>query len=230
MTRKATIAVSIAVLGYLLFWAGAWGVANLTSLGPRRIMAVLERGVGDNSLVAWDSAHNNLQKAHNLNPINADYFYDMGRLSEWRAMGLPVWTPEARQYRSKAIEYFRLALTMRPSSSFMWAQLAHSKALNQEVDKETFDAMEKAIVFGPWAESARLKLIWVGIAIWDMLPAQHKEQLNKIIVRELRRGYHAKYVIATAVWLGWTENLRPLITEESNKKRFERVLRKFGKR
>lgn len=230
MIRKVTITVSLALLGYFIVWAGAWGIASLASLGPRHIMAVLERDIGDTNWVAWQSVGDNLHKAHSLNPVSADYVYDMGRLYEWRAMGLPVWTPEARQYRSKAIEYFRQALTMRPSSSFMWAQLAHSKALNQEVDEETFDAMEKAVVFGPWSEAARLKLIWVGIAIWDMLPAQHKKQLNKIIVRALSHWNQSGYVIATAVWLGWTENLRPLITKESDMRKLERTLRKFGKR
>lgn len=230
MNRKVAITVSIVALAYLLLWAGAWGVANFASLGPRRIMALLERDIGNYDRVAWESAHNTLLKASNLNPVNADYIYDMGRLSEWRAIGLPVWTREARQYRSKAIEYFQLGLTMRPSSSLMWAQLANSNVLNQDINKETFDALEKAIVFGPWAEVAGLKVIWVGIVIWDMLPAQSKKQLNKVVARALSNKNQARYVIATAVWLGWEKNLRPLITKESNKKTLKRVLKKFGKR
>lgn len=230
MTRKAAIAVSIVALGCLLFWAGAWGVANLASLGPRRTMALLELDTGKYNEVAWESVRNDLLKAHSLNSINADYIYDIGRLNEWRAMGLPVWTREARQYRSRAIEYFRLALTMRPSSSFMWAQLAYSKVLNQEVDKETFDSMDKAIVFGPWEEVARLKMIGIGIALWSALPAQLKEQLNKIIVRSLNDRKQSSRAIDTAVWLGWEGNLRPLITQESNKRKLKRALKKFNKR
>ncbi|HEB73245.1 MAG TPA: hypothetical protein ENI77_11600 [Nitrospirae bacterium] len=230
MTRQAAIAVSIAVLGYLLFWAGTWGLANLASLGPRRAMALLERDTGKYNGVAWEGVSDNLLKAHSLNSINADYAYDIGRLNEWRAMGLPVWTREARRYRSRAIEYFRLALTMRPSSSFMWAQLAYSKVLNQEVGKETFDSMDKAIVFGPWEEVARLKVIGMGIALWSTLPAQLKEQLNKIIARSLNHGKQSGRVIDTAVWLGWEGNLRPLITQEHNEKKLRRALKKFNKR
>jgi len=230
MTRKALISVSVAVLGYFVFLASTFGAANLISLGPRRIMALLQHNIGDDSGVAWTRAHNILLKAHNLNSLNADYIYDMGRLSEWRAMGFAVWTPEARQYRSRAIEYFRQALALRPSTSFMWAQLAYSKVLNQEVDKETFNAMEKAIVFGPWEEMARLKVIWIGIALWDTLPARLKQRLNKIIARSLRLWDQSGYVITTAVWLDWEENLRPLITKESNMRKLEQALKKFGKR
>jgi len=230
MTRKAAIAVSIAVLGYLLFWAGTWGVANLASLGPRRTMALLERDTGEYNRVAWEGVRDNLLKAHSLNPINADYTYDIGRLNEWRAIGLPVWTREARQYRARAIKYFRLALTMRPSNSFMWAQLAYSKVLNQEVGKETFDSMDKAIVFGPWEEVARLKVIGIGMALWSTLPAQLKEQINKIILRSLSHWRQSGHVIDTAVRLGWEGNLRPLITQESNEKKLKRALKKFNKR
>lgn len=230
MTRKVIIAVSVGLLGSLLLWAGAWGVADLATLGPRHIMAVLEKDSTGGDKVDWDSANASLLKAHRFNPINADYVYDLGRLNEWRIRGLPVWEPTAHKYRAKAIESFELALTMRPSSNLMWIQLAHSKVLNQEVDKETFEALEKAIVFGPWAEGTRLKMIWVGIALWDALPVSQKDQLKKVIVRALRHKDRSRYVIATAVWLGWEKNLRPLITDEDNEKMLERTLKWFGKR
>lgn len=179
---------------------------------------------------SWEGALKEMHVATYLSPFDADYSFDMGRLYEWDALRREIWTKKAKDSRSMAIKWYRRAIARRPSFGIAWASLAQSKVLNQEIDEETFDALERAMIYGPWEPVLQQKIIWVGLALWDQLPDPVKGQLTVSINRVLRYKHQAQFTIAAAVLLGRTAILRPLLTEKKHIKLMEREIRKRAER
>jgi len=79
---------------------------------------------------------------------------------------------------------FRQALQQRPTSPFLWANLALSKLYLDEPDEELLTALRYADALGPWEPSVQQTVLFVGLATWQSLDAE----LRAALVRSLERG------------------------------------------
>jgi hypothetical protein len=77
----------------------------------------------------------------------------------------------------------RQALQLRPTSPFLWANLALTKLYLDEVDEELFTALRNADELGPWEPAAQETVLFVGLAAWENLNAGVRQALTHAIER-----------------------------------------------
>jgi hypothetical protein len=75
-------------------------------------------------------------------------------------------------------------LSQRPTSPFLWADLALTKLYLDEIDVELFTALRHAEELGPWEPVVQQLTLFVGLAVWRDLDAG----LRQALVRTLERG------------------------------------------
>jgi hypothetical protein len=79
---------------------------------------------------------------------------------------------------------FRQALLQRPTSPFLWANVALAKLYLNEIDDELLAALRHADELGPWEPASQQTILFVGLAAWQELdPA-----LRQALVRTIERG------------------------------------------
>ena len=79
---------------------------------------------------------------------------------------------------------FRQALSQRPTSPFLWANLALAKLYLDEFDAEFMAALRHADELGPWEPIVQQAVIFAGLAAWQQLDPGSQQAL----VRTLERG------------------------------------------
>ncbi len=223
-----TVAVILLVISSVFFlWASAWGVADFLTLKPRHLIRLWSEDNKAFDKTELADSFSKLNMATTLNPYSADYIQVTGVLYEWAALEEPVWSEHAHKYRPLAIEQYRRAVFLRPTWGFAWAHIAHAKLLEQQFDEEAVLALERAMVFTPWAPGVQRKVIWVGFTAWDILPEQIKEQLKETVIHALKVSRkQAKFVIDSAVYLRLEDQLRPLLSDDRDKNHLEIMINK----
>ena len=79
---------------------------------------------------------------------------------------------------------FRQALYQRPTSPFLWANLALAKLYLDEVDAEFLAALRHADALGPWEPVVQQVTVFAGLAVWQKLDPG----MQQALVRTLERG------------------------------------------
>jgi len=79
---------------------------------------------------------------------------------------------------------FRQALQQRPTSPFLWANLALTKLYLNEIDDELFAALRRAGELGPWEPTVQQTILFVGLARWQDLGPE----LRQAMLQTIRRG------------------------------------------
>jgi hypothetical protein len=91
---------------------------------------------------------------------------------------------------------FRRALAQRPTSPFLWANLALAKLYLDEIDSELLAALRHAGELGPWDRSVQEKVLFVGLAVWPELDAGMRQELARTIERGGSRNAQKMFEIA----------------------------------
>lgn len=102
-------------------------------------------------------------------------------LASMRASRVPS---QALAQAKDAGSRFRLALRQRPSSPFLWANLALTKLYLDEIDEELFAALRHADALGPWEPRVQQTVLFVGLAVWPELDSG----LRQALAQTIRRG------------------------------------------
>lgn len=102
-------------------------------------------------------------------------------LAKMRASTVPR---EAVAITRDARTRFRQALSQRPTSPFLWANLALAKLYLDEIDAEFLAALRHAEELGPWEPSVQQATVFAGLAAWRELDPG----LRQALVRTLERG------------------------------------------
>ena len=95
---------------------------------------------------------------------------------------------EALAFAKDAHGRFRAALRQRPTSPFLWANLALSKVYLDEMDDEFFAALRHADQLGPWEPGTQQVVLFAGLAAWDKLDAGQQRALSRVVERGGRRN------------------------------------------
>lgn len=102
-------------------------------------------------------------------------------LARMRASRIPR---EALAVTRDARARFRRALLQRPTSPFLWANLALTKLYLDEIDSELLAALRHADELGPWEPTVQQTRLFVGLAVWQNLDPD----LRQALVRTIERG------------------------------------------
>lgn len=113
-------------------------------------------------------------------------------LARMRASRIPR---EAHAAAQNARTRFRHALEQRPTSPFLWANLALTKLYLDEIDAELLAALRHADELGPWEPGVQQTALFVGLAIWRDLDPPLQRALERSIERGAARNARRMFEI-----------------------------------
>ena len=90
---------------------------------------------------------------------------------------------EALAVTRSALVRFRQALLLRPTSAFLWANIALTKLYLDEIDGELIAALRHADELGPWEPTVQKRVLFVGLAVWKDLDPSMRQALTKTLER-----------------------------------------------
>jgi len=163
----------IVTIFYFIYVASSRGVGDVVAHQSRIIMDEWASGKKTVDKREWNAAHQSLLSALKLSPGNPDYLALLGNLYEWRVANKSLNSQETAleviaDYRM-ALEFYRRALKQRPAYAFYWANIAVVKSILGEVDQEYYQAIERALVLGPWEPGVQLKIADATLGVWYLL-------------------------------------------------------------
>jgi len=164
----------------------------------------------------WQTQAENLNQAKKIEQFDANVSLDLGRLHEFRALSKPIWSDDAKISRKQSLDYYQEATTQRPTWALAWVNVAQARLLNQQIDKETFDAMRKAFQYGRWQEKVQQRLIWLGVGMWSVLPVDLKDEIRAVVRQTLEQDYRVYGLIVLAYRQKWEGELKKLVTRKEH--------------
>jgi hypothetical protein len=90
---------------------------------------------------------------------------------------------QALAYTWAARLRYREALRQRPTSPYLWANLALSKLYLDQVDDELFTALRNADELGPWEPATQQTVLFVGLAAWEKLDSGLRQRIGGVLER-----------------------------------------------
>ena len=166
----------------------------------------------------WNVARNTMMFAVRNNPTNAQYYFDLARVYEWKANQYSVWEQNAINNRAQAIQWYKTSLQYRQTWSSAWVNLALSKTLNMTFDDEVTTALSNAIKHGAWEKNVLRKLLWVSISNWERLPLTLQDKVKSLIRRSIHKGNLPDYIRVIATVFKWQDTLKDIINSQGKMK------------
>jgi hypothetical protein len=221
--HRSQIVIAVVALSAVVTaaWAAAWGYASLQARAADEAMARWESSHAVGSEAELDWVERRLRRATRIDPFDADFAAALGRAYDWQASTQPPYTRDARRNRGKAIDWYRKAVTLRPSWGFAWIHLAQAKVADQEFDAEAIAALDNAMRFGPWEAGTQRRALRLGVLLWDRLPGRVRKRVGELLVNAVQ--VQSREVIDLLVPLGWGERIRPLLHRPADIHYFESV-------
>jgi len=183
-----------------------------------------------NDTKKWNLAHGRLSLAHRLNPLNADYSANLGRLMDWQSLQYSPVSAEHNNYRVRASQYYRESVGKRPSWGYAWAHYAESLLLLGNRGVEFLQALEKAIVLAPWEPGVQRKVVWIGLATWADLPEHLRAMVKESVHRTIELDLHLDEVVRLAIQFDWLDHLSPMMMTDRQLKALARISRQNERR
>lgn len=91
--------------------------------------------------------------------------------------------PKALAFARDAHTRLREAIRQRPTSPFLWANLALAKLYLDQVDSEFFLALRQADDLGPWEPATQQGVLFAGLAAWDKLSEDQRQSMQRVVQR-----------------------------------------------
>ena len=160
--------------------AAGMGAADLYSLRPSGAMD--ERPVQKVEASSLNDALAALNIALRLDPENPNYREERSRLDYLEAER----SGGARKAEllDDALFQIRKAIGLRPVSPYAWSTLMQVKMALGEIDPEFLDALDNALMLGPWEPEIQRAVADAGLNVWAVLNDSQKEK----ILQDIKRG------------------------------------------
>ena len=110
-------------------------------------------------------------------------------------------------------------LQLRPHSSDFWWRAARSNFETGGPVKETLKLLDRSRHLAPFNLSVRREELSLGFALWHDLPEPRRETIYSSVRYLIPR--YPDLVIQSAVANDWSENLRPMLTQEKHLKKLD---------
>lgn len=190
------------------------GFADLAAGSARAWMREWQQQRQLSSAEQWTDAVERLSLARRLNPLNADYSADLGRLTEWRSWLQTAPDETSRASRALAGELYRESLGKRPSWGFAWAHYAENQMLSGQPGPDLEKSLRRSIELAPWEPGVQLKVAFVGMAAWDSLSPELRDDVTDSVERAVQLDVHRDEIVRLAIQYDWLDNLIPLMRTE----------------
>lgn len=170
--------IALGVTGYFAVLRFA---AELAAQDPRYRFERWEAGKAKPDANEVSAALGQMRAALAFEPGNPNLHSDIGRLEYWRVRTSSLADPDARSRREAALERFREAARLRPTSGHSWGNVALTRFHLGLVDIEFAHAMEQTLRWAPWQAQLQLLGIELGLAVWQALDEPRQRLIEEAI-------------------------------------------------
>jgi len=179
---KSVILSLMAVLIYLSYVAGSWGVADIIT---RQVRAKMVQWPKQKviTLDEWKIRSESLALALQFDPNNPNLLTKMGTTYS-RLARLNITRAEKIIAYEQALNYFLQSAKQRPTKAYTWAKIAINKKRLKQYDLLFFTALEQAATLAPWKPRIQKTVVKIGLAKWHLLP----KKVQSIVIATTKRG------------------------------------------
>jgi hypothetical protein len=191
MKRLASPAGVAAILFLVVIAATAYFTtlrfaAELSAQDARFSFVRWEAGKAKPQAGAVSSAVASLRAALDYEPGNPNLHSDIGRIQYWSVRSESrLVDAESRAVRQAALDSFRQAALLRPTSGHSWASVALTRYMLGHVDIEYTHALEQTLRWAPWQPQLQLIGIQLGLATWQELAPSTQQRVAEAIRRQV---------------------------------------------
>ena len=156
----------------------AYQALNVGAMSEERL-----RGRGATQVMQY------LTESLRYSPNNAWALEEMGALQVRMARILtdPIDAFNALMAARSANANIHKALLERPTSPFVWANLALAKLALKELDGELLQALRRADELGPWEPDVQKTVIFASLTAWNLLDPEQQASVVRTMERAARR-------------------------------------------
>jgi hypothetical protein len=134
-----------------------------------------------------DRISNLLENAKFIAPGNPDIYENLARVALMRSGFKEQNEAQRNALLSEGVELTRVAISLRPASSYGWAMLLLFKRERAEFDAEFRRALERSVTLGPWEPGVQPIVADVGLSAWSALPFAEQEMVRANFARGMKR-------------------------------------------
>jgi len=221
---RLLLCAGTAACGCLAVAALALAFADLAMVHPRKALRAweLQAPLGDyherRRLLA------RMGRAIAVNPMDADQRLDLGRFFVWHAERYAAESPRARGYRRLAADRFEEAVRARPTFAFAWALLAEQWSRLGGDEARVRTAWRRATALGPMEPGVQLKVLWLGLARWQVLEEADRASLRASLDRLLRSPQYFQTAARIALQHGRGDLVRASLAAPWQRRDFARMV------
>jgi len=166
---RIIFALAVLLLVFTLFLAGKWGVASAGHSFAMWHFDGWQQPDDTPNVRIWKWVHEAMRWSLKLDPDNAEYSNDMGRLYEYTAVRMVEHDSQIQPLLAISLSFFQQATRLRPAWAIAWANLALLKHRMGSIDPEFEHALGSAIQLGGALPSVQRIVAEVGVAHWRYL-------------------------------------------------------------
>jgi len=166
-----------------LFYTGKWGFASAEHSFAMWYFDGWQKSAKAPDVRTWKWVDEAMRWSLKLDPDNAEYCNDMGRLYAYKAMNMVEYDSQIQPLLAISLSFFGRATRLSPAWAIAWANLALLKHRMGSIDTEFYQAMDRAMLLGAGLPSVQRVVAEAGIAHWRKLPvAMRRKVLHNIHV------------------------------------------------
>ena len=196
LRRKWFAIVVMLMVCWTVYLAAKIGIADLVAIQSRRAISEWDQQKSRPPLRQWLTTRDQIKLARDLDPANPVFVEDLGRIYDRRLRDQSADSAATQAFAEQALIYFRQAVRQRPVSAYSWADVALIKLKLDRTDEEFLNALQQAIVWGPWEPDVQFIVAEAGLATWDKLSPQTRAAVSVTLERVAVR--HAEYLTRIA--------------------------------
>jgi len=172
--RSIILAGGLVIVLAGLYYACLWGGASVANFVVQHRMESWLSGESIPDRMQWKSTEETMALALKLEPNNADYQSNMGKIYLYKADYLAVETLQIEAFMQNSLKHFYKAAQLRPAWPNAWANIALVTSRVNKLDQKFYQAFDHAVAFGAAVPNVQYTLSVATFLHWEILPELYR--------------------------------------------------------